>query len=250
MSSLPIISLILSNLVLVWGFLFWGWSFGNIIILYWFESIVIGFYTILKMVMAQNTGKVKFYLYETNDQRLTIILVKIFLILFFITHFGGFIFGHGLFLLALFGKQIIFQKSLFISIISMFLSHGISFIIHYLQPKTYLKTSPFFLMFRPYSRIIIVHITVLICGLFLIYQNSLIYIILFILIKTVVDLKSHIFEHSDSNSQNINTLFENMILSKYQEFVKNGQWEEKLKNMTPQEKEIFDDVLKSRGINK
>ena len=46
-------SLVLANLIPLAGTLFFGWSSGVIMVLYWFETAVIGFYSILKLPLAQ-----------------------------------------------------------------------------------------------------------------------------------------------------------------------------------------------------
>ncbi len=43
-------SLVLANLIPLVGTLFFGWSSGVILVLYWFETAVIGFYSILKLL--------------------------------------------------------------------------------------------------------------------------------------------------------------------------------------------------------
>ena len=40
-------------MVPLWGVLFFNWDAFYIVLLYWAENLVIGFYNILKMVLAQ-----------------------------------------------------------------------------------------------------------------------------------------------------------------------------------------------------
>ena len=65
-------SLVLANLIPLAGTLFFGWSSGVILVLYWFKTAVIGFYSILKLPFAQ-----RWYALLTVP--------------FFIVHFGAFI---------------------------------------------------------------------------------------------------------------------------------------------------------------
>ena len=42
-----------ANLVPFWGVLFGGWEAFHVVLLYWSENIVVGFYNVLKMVFAK-----------------------------------------------------------------------------------------------------------------------------------------------------------------------------------------------------
>jgi len=53
MLRISIGSLILSNLIPLIGVLFFGWDVSTILILYWSENVIIGFYNIFKMAMAR-----------------------------------------------------------------------------------------------------------------------------------------------------------------------------------------------------
>lgn len=242
MFNLPVIALIFSNLVPIFGVIFLGWGFANIIFLYWFENIIIGIFTVLKMVLARN-------LTASRISPISASTPKYFLVAFFIVHYGLFTIGHGMFLLFLFGKQINFQSSLLIAIFSMFLSHGISFIIYYLQPKTDLRTSPALLMFAPYPRVIVVHLTVIFSGLFIMNNVSLLPFIFFILLKTMVDLGSHLFEHSRNNFQGINPIFEKYLINLFKISVNTGKWEKTAKMMDPQDREKIESFYRSRGVD-
>ena len=50
--TLPQIALLLANLIPVFGVLYLDWDVGSIIVLYWAENLVIGFYTILKILVT------------------------------------------------------------------------------------------------------------------------------------------------------------------------------------------------------
>jgi hypothetical protein len=57
------LALILANLVPLAGVLFWDWDIFNIVVLYWFENVIIGGINILKMptcapdMEASQTGR-------------------------------------------------------------------------------------------------------------------------------------------------------------------------------------------------
>jgi hypothetical protein len=77
------LALIAANLVPLAGVLFFGWDLAGVLVLFWAESAVIGFYTALKMAVV---GK----------------LAALLAVPFFIGHFGGFMAGHFLFIYAFF----------------------------------------------------------------------------------------------------------------------------------------------------
>ena len=69
------LALLAANLVPLAGVLLWGWKLHEVIVLFWAESAVIGFYTLLKMAVV---GK----------------WLAIFAGVFFAGHFGGFMAIH------------------------------------------------------------------------------------------------------------------------------------------------------------
>ncbi len=84
LKDVSVVSLVAVNLLPVVGVLFWGWDAGAIVLLYWSENLVVGIYNVLKMACvkvepaAANVG-------------------KLFMIPFFMVHYGGFTAVHGLF---------------------------------------------------------------------------------------------------------------------------------------------------------
>ena len=49
---LSAVALVLANLVPLAGVLLWQWSISSILILYWFENVVIGVINVLRMLLA------------------------------------------------------------------------------------------------------------------------------------------------------------------------------------------------------
>ena len=122
-------SLIVANLVPLFGALLFGWSIGVIVILYWCETAVIGLYSILKLPYALRWEAV--------------IAVP-----FFIIHFGFFLGVTGFMALALYyyvdaplgrGFEILspirFQMIMFIP--AVVVSHGVSFVTDFIGNKEY-----------------------------------------------------------------------------------------------------------------
>jgi hypothetical protein len=90
--DIPVIALLVANAIPLFGVLFLGWDAFYIVLLYWTENLVVGFYNVLKMVFAAVPHPIAH-------------LGKLFLIPFFIVHYGGFTAVHGFFVLALFHDE-------------------------------------------------------------------------------------------------------------------------------------------------
>ena len=78
------------------GVVAFHWTVFSVILLYWFENVVIGAFNVLKMAFA-------------NPRSLASDALKLFLIPFFIVHYGIFAFVHGMIILALFGHATSFS---------------------------------------------------------------------------------------------------------------------------------------------
>ena len=185
--------LVLVNLIPLLGVLFLGWDVFSIIILYWMESAVIGFFNILKMQ-------------KINNYKFTPLLP------FFIMHYAIFMFVHLSFIINFFQPNlqpasdqlealvIIWQyfRSIFIYLFLIFLSHGLSFIYNFIKREEFKHISIKQQMFIPYRRIIIMHLVIMLAGagiIYLEYDKAVSAIVFLVILKIIFDLGSHIFEH-------------------------------------------------------
>ena len=213
LTNIPLIALVGANLVPFWGVLFWGWDAFGVVLLYWSENIVVGFYNILKMALVKVKRPVEH-------------LGKLFMIPFFTIHYGGFCAVHGFFVLMLFGKgesgfepihgkswpcflvfvqmllnllkhiYSIMPEAMLYAMGALFASHGISFVYNYLIKGEYARIKPDRLMGSPYGRIVVMHIAVLF-GAFLTMALGSPMGILIILVglKTFLDVTFHLRQH-------------------------------------------------------
>jgi len=83
------IALVAANAVPLIGVLAFQWTVFPILLLYWCENVVVGVFNVLRMLCVK------------PDQPVTWV-AKMFLIPFFIVHYGGFAMIHGLFVLTMF----------------------------------------------------------------------------------------------------------------------------------------------------
>lgn len=193
MFQISIGSLVLSNLVPLFGVLFFGWSVSSILILYWSENVIIGFYNVLKMSCAQGKrNKTKLSL----GQRTTPITQRLYLIGFFIVHFGIFTFGHAAFVFSFFGTEQPTFKSLLPALLSLFISHGVSAYVHFIKNGEYRRVSSADLFFQPYKRVVIMHLTIIFgAWLSLVFKLPSLVLVVLISLKITVDIFLHRKEH-------------------------------------------------------
>lgn len=183
-------ALIAANVFPLIGVLILGWNVRSILLVYWSESAVIGFYSIVKMAMAAGWG-------------------SLFLVPFFCVHFGLFMFVHGVFILALTdgmqghfsplrGIMASFDGGMLAGVGILFISHGFSFVHNHLRrgERRMMGNNAPVLMFGAYGRVVVMHLTLLF-GAFLtmaLGQPTAI-LLLLIVLKTAADLAAHAKQH-------------------------------------------------------
>ena len=186
------IVLILANLVPLGGVLLLDWQVFDILILYWAENVIIGILNVLRMAATKDGD-------------------RWFLMLFFAVHYGLFCFGH---LTAIFG---IFDPSgsaeaawgqffsltlaeavrspLMIPIAAIAVSHLFSYFGNFIAGGEYKRTSANALLTRPYGRIVVMHIAVMLGAALIQWLGSPVGMLLaLIAAKTALDLKLHASE--------------------------------------------------------
>jgi hypothetical protein len=176
----PTLFLIAANAVPISGIFLVGWDLFSVLFYYWLESLVVGIYNIPKMLMAHK---------NPTEHKLSGII-------FFVIHYSGFMAGHGFFLYALFSPIRLLLSTVILGIGSLIISHGISFVFNFIGRQEYQKVSLSEQMIAPYKRILVMHLTIILCGflLNLISRNEITLIILVIL-KIIIDVKLHLKEH-------------------------------------------------------
>ena len=87
-------------------------------------------------------------------------------------------------------------KSTWIAVVALLVSHGFSYQENFIARHEYLRLTIKEQMHKPYSRIMIMHVTLIIGGfLVLALDSRLLALLLLITLKIIVDLKAHIKEH-------------------------------------------------------
>ncbi|MGB5333103.1 MAG: DUF6498-containing protein [Woeseiaceae bacterium] len=187
-----VIALVLANLVPLLGVLLFGWRVLDILMLYWAENVVIGVVNVLRMSVCRSG-------------------MKLFLIPFFIVHYGFFCYGHLLAVTGIFSESMgtatawpyffgtplaeAWKSPLWIAIAAIAVSHMFSFFTNFLAGGEYRRTSATDLMSRPYGRIVVLHVAI-IFGAALIDSlgSPIMMLVVLIAAKTALDLRLHLLE--------------------------------------------------------
>jgi hypothetical protein len=199
MPSLSIASLILVNLVPLAGVLFFGWNLSAIMVLYWSENVVIGLFNVVKMALAQGDPK-------ESPMRLNYKPVKVahkaFMIFFFMAHFGMFTLGHGVFVFAIFGKQLPPPATVVPAFLALFASHGLSFLVNFIRKEEYKRVAFTTLFVQPYKRIVIMHLTIILgAWASIALDRPVMALVVLITLKILLDAFSHKKEHTQFASR-------------------------------------------------
>ncbi len=192
--------LIAANLLPLYGVFALDWPVFPLLLLFWLENVVIGALNVLRMLMADVTDAVLW-------------AGKLFMVPFFCFHYGMFTAIHGSFVIQMFGGkayqrldkglwpiegavQAIHDFDIVLPLAVLAGSHIFSFIWNYLIRGEFRRAALSELMGRPYKRIILLHITIIIGGGITMTLGSPVWALLVLLaLKISFDLKAHIKEH-------------------------------------------------------
>ncbi len=206
-----LVALVLANLTPMIGVLFWGWDIAVVVLIYWMENLVVGFYNLLKMAFAP--------VHHPGQH-----LGKLFLMGFFSIHYGGFCAIHGIFLVQflkvgndfnmnvtgsfgplvfldlLFGViahlWVVLGDQLWIPLAALMISHGVSLVENYFLKGERLTLQTKDLMGQPYGRIVLVHLAILTSAFFIFsFGSPLPLLILLVLGKLILDAVMHHRSH-------------------------------------------------------
>lgn len=208
-NSLPV--LVLANLMPLIGVTFLGWDIFQIIILYWLETLVIGGFTVAKIlnsgkpvvdasaietVIDPKSGMVGYEL-KSNGDYVSEFTGKFIVFLGIQLLFIGLIFLPGMRSDHHFSQVITDTKQFIPAFLALIVSHGYSYFTNYLGKKEFLAYSPKEIILQAFSRIILMDIAVIV-GMALAvefnYDTSIVVLLILVLLKIIFDLTAHIFE--------------------------------------------------------
>lgn len=206
---LPIAILLVANFIPLVGVLYWGWDTFVLLMLYWLETLIIAFWTLLRILIAGDFSR------SLSGE----IASRIFMFGFFLVHAGGFMFGHFIFLWAFFGngwwhefpvtnslpsipvaafwEKMVVANGLLIPLAVSFVGRGIAFVIEMgklplwkrlVAEDTGSGGKAGGLVGGLYGRIITMHVVILVGALLAQKFGALAPLVLLVLVKTAVDL--------------------------------------------------------------
>ena len=199
-----------ANLLPVWAVLEGRLGMGDVLLIYWFENVVIWFTTTVRILTATRPGrrsrgprlggldeKLAEKTWVTGDPALA---------LFFALHFGIFTVVHGVFagilawMSGLHGGLHGGLLDWVATVAAILLSHALSLGLHWFGRGERTVVSPGWAMVAPYPRMIALHLTVIL-GFFALggpdgrTADDLAAVALLMGTKTVLDLLFHLGEH-------------------------------------------------------
>lgn len=204
---LPIAVLLIANVIPLIGVVFWGWDTFVLLMLYWLETLVIAFWTLMRILIAA----------DLSENIFGEIIGRVFLFCFFLVHAGGFMLGHFLFLWAFYAgdwasriqlsddafqtareflDRMVLANGLLIPLAVSFLGRGIAFTIEVAKLPLWRqlvgsggeRTKKGALVGGLYLRIVLMHLVILGGAALAKKYGALAPLVLLIAAKSIVDI--------------------------------------------------------------
>ncbi|MFH1769834.1 MAG: DUF6498-containing protein [Parcubacteria group bacterium] len=192
--------LILVNLIPLFGVLYLDWGVVTILVLYWMESVVIGYFGYKKIFkVTGNRPKKHFF---------GLLFGLLGPASYFLFNFIVFILVDALFLVILlvifllqtptsFIEYDLSFSYLIIGFIGFWISHWYSYRSNFLGREEYLKYTPKSVTRAPYKRIWVMHAFIIVAGGIMAWTWSLVSLLLvLVVLKIVADITLHLMEHN------------------------------------------------------
>ncbi len=215
------ILLVLVNAVPLVGVLLFDWRLFDLMLLYWLENGVIGAFTLAKIVTSRAAAHG-----EPARSAPHGTMGKAFVAGFFALHYGIFWGVHGVFVFALFGGSFggglmgmfggpttpfggpgfgppglvdpggAVAGTVALALLSLVISHGVSFFTNYLGRGEDRMLTPTELMGQPYARVMVLHVSIIGGGIVVMMLGTPVAaLLLLVALKTGIDLSAHRREH-------------------------------------------------------
>ncbi len=187
---LGIFTLLALNAIPLIGVLQFNWASFDLIFLYWLENLVIGGFVVLRMLVRPYNHAVD-------------LIFPLLLAPFFVLHYGMFCYGHGSFIISLFGSgtiasvngdllataQAMLSSNIMITAVAALTLLQLVDWLRSIRRQGLGSEGAAVLMVSPYRRIVVLHLTIL-CGGFALMalDEPTVGLILLIAIKTAADV--------------------------------------------------------------
>lgn len=204
-NPVAVAALVVANLVPLIGVLFWGWDVATILVLYWVENGIVGALTVVRIMLAQQPDKG-----HVGDGARAPLPVKALTAAFFVAHYGVFWIIHGVFVVVLTGfagttNRVDVLTPLFAALTDPVILLGGAGLLagqtsalyyDYVRPRLYRTVSPSSQTWRPYPRMVALHFTITLGGVWLVGQASppVALVGLLVLLKTAAELLIYLLD--------------------------------------------------------
>jgi hypothetical protein len=196
--TFDVLSLVVSNLIPIFGICFLGWDLYAILFLFWSENLIAGVFNVLAMAAC-------------TRMRYPFTHIRWGVILFFIFHFGMFTVFHGCCLYTLSHRALAERMGLedptvielatealyaiWTPFVALVVSYTVSFVLNFLWRGEFRRVSIMVLMLRPYGRLVLLQVALLVGGAIAApFGQHGVIVALLMLLKVVFDLFGHIRE--------------------------------------------------------
>jgi len=206
-----VLLLIATNIIPIFGALFWDWNVFEVVLSYCLETFVIGIIHAFKMLLSKG-GFLKFFMipFFLFHYNMFVVVQTIFVIIFMSEGPGNIYFGEAP---EAQGEANVEHLKGFITNmqesswwwfpIVLALSHLFSYFFNYIGKGEFENKVVANMMIEPYGRIMVQQFTV-IGGAFLIgmFNSPLGMLLILIVLKTGLDVRSHVKEHTNKKPPN------------------------------------------------
>ncbi|MFA5106428.1 MAG: DUF6498-containing protein [Candidatus Micrarchaeia archaeon] len=203
--------LLISNIVTIYLAVSEGWSLIALMLVYWCQSVIIGLFTFLRIMVLKDSEILAKTPAESKAPKiLSLGQSKIFTAFFFMCHYGFFHAGYLFFIVmsavlagfpgveamgfmpAQGGIAAIARElpMMGVAVCLFFINHLVSFAQYLKEPKMGMDLQK--MMFFPYARILPMHLTIVIG-----YELQGFALPFFLALKAIADVGMHLVEHRD-----------------------------------------------------
>lgn len=193
MSDVSLQVLLFTNLFTIAIALLEGWGLPTLVWTYWFQSVIIGFFSVIRIINLKNftTDGIKI-----NNQAVSSAVGKYLAVGFFILHYGLFHLVYFGFLLAGFTNFVesgspVAWNIVLLTVLMFFCNHLFSYVYNRETDTRPVHVGTYMLL--PYLRILPMHLTIIFTPMFSMFVG--IPLILFLFLKTLADMATHVVEH-------------------------------------------------------
>ncbi len=191
-----------ANLVPLVGVVAFGWNLHSLLVLYWLESGVVGLASVAKILRAEGEDDPEELPSMSFNERSVASLIgrsNRSIARFFLSHYGFFWIGHGVFVLvfvAIDGIAPAAPRPVAVGAVGLALYHVVSYRANYVDGGEYEHTGPVTQMVEPYRRVLVMHVTIVFGGFVIAFLGAPAGVLaVMVLVKTLLDFRGHWKEH-------------------------------------------------------